>query len=337
MFTKARIKLTLWYSLIILLISGTISTLFYVRTVDIIDREFARIEERLQSQRNQFAPMPRPGPLALRILPEDIESAKQKIISQLVLINGVIVALFAAAGYFLSGRTLRPIKIAMDEQKRFIGDAAHELRTPLTALKTSMEVNLMDNDLSPSSKNILQENLEDLIRLESLVESLLELARHENRPPVFEPVHIADIVARAVKHVQPIANKNQINIQLENIPENLSLNVNQESILRLLIIFLDNAIKYSDPESTVTISIELQSNQVLIRVQDQGVGIAKHHLPHIFDRFYRAESARSKGGYGLGLSVAQKIVELHRGSISVESQVGVGSTFTIKLPYKHLS
>lgn len=338
MFTKARLKLTIWYLVIILFISGTLSIAFYVRTTRVLDLGFQRIELRLQREGQRFFASGS-APFTLRIRPEEIISAKQEIAIQLVFINAAIVLLFGVAGYFLSGKTLKPIRQALDEQKRFVGDAAHELKTPLTALKTSLEVNLMDKDFPNNAKEVLKENLEDVNSLQSLTDSLLRLAKQDNNSISFEPVSVPDIVKRGVKQLQTLANQKKIKIDINNIPNELIIEGNQESLLHLMIVFLDNAIKYSPDNSEVDVSVTQQPNQITIQVKDHGIGIAKHHLPHIFDRFYRVDTARTRdqaGGYGLGLAVAKQIIDQHHGSISVESEVGKGTTFTITLPIRHV-
>lgn len=335
MFNSARIKLTIWYSFILLLISGTLSVLVYLRISSTLDEEFREIERRLQLEREKFYPRPviLPGPF--RILPEDIARAKQRVAWQLIFVNGTIVAIFAAAGYFLSTRTLRPIQKALDEQKRFIGDAAHELKTPITALKTSLEVNLMNENLPKNTRQILKENLQDLNSLNTLVENLLDLAKNDQLVSNFERVALADIINLAVKRIQALAKKKQVMIEASELSKPITLEGNPLALERLWVIFLDNAIKFSPKKSKVTISADQKSGWAFVKIQDQGAGIAPEHLPHIFERFYRVDQARvTGGGYGLGLALAKKIVEQHHGSISVESEVGKGTTFIVKLPLK---
>ena len=223
----------------------------------------------------------------------------------------------------------------MEEQKRFIGDAAHELKTPITALKTSLEVNLMDKDLDTKSHNILRENLEDVASLESLTKSLLHLARLDGQQSKFSEINLTEIIDRAIKHVRPLAKKKNVTLNTNQISQKLMIKGDKEMILDLLLIFLDNAIKFSPEKSQISLIVKPLANQVVIKIKDTGIGIAKHHLPHIFDRFYRVDQARSnsdEGGHGLGLAVAKQIIDQHHGSVSVKSEVGKGTTFTIKLP-----
>lgn len=332
MFTSARFKLTGWYLLIILVMTGTLSGLFYLRTSYVLEQEFRRIEQRFL-RNGYYTPS---ISLQLQIVAEDLDNTRRQILLQILSINGLIAVFFGVAGFILSGKTLQPIKETMQEQKRFIADAAHELRTPLTALKTSLEVNLMDESLSKKSRVILQENLEDVTSLEQLTNSLLRLSRLEDHRSHFESVFISDTLTKAIKHVKPLANKKSITFE-QSVPKDLIISGDPGALLDLCIIFLDNAIKYSHPKSTVGVTACTRRSEIQLEISDSGVGISKEHVEHIFDRFYRVDQARSKldsGGYGLGLAVAQKIMTQHQGSISVRSELGKGTTFTLRFPKK---
>jgi len=334
MFQQARLKLTAVYLVLTLLISGTLSFLLYTRISAVLDVEFARIQERLQHQQDMLFPLPRAQQQLLRIEEEDISLAKSQIVIQLLYINAVIAAVFGVGGYFLSGKTLEPIRIAMDEQKRFISDAAHELRTPITALKTSLEVNLMDKRLTKKTTKILQENLEDAQNLENLTEALLLLSRGKNKDASFKKVLLHDVIQKAVKTVSPLAAAKRLKLKFPKKKNTTKVMGDKDLLIQILVIFLDNAIKYSD-RGTIEVKTKKIRRGVEISVSDQGIGISRHHLPYIFDRFYRVDAARTKkgtNGHGLGLSIAQKIISEHGGSVSVASQEGQGTTFTIKLP-----
>lgn len=334
MFTSARLKLTLWYTLILLLISATLSTLFYLRTSSVLDHQFMVIEQRLQRELHRMMPQ---APFIPRINPEELLEAKRNIIGQLATINGIIVVVFASAGYFLSGKTLRPIQETLEKQKRFVADAAHELRTPITALKTSLEVNLMDKKLSTGAKAILKENLADLESLKSLNESLLQLANQDELSVEFTSVSVKELTQRAVRHVAPLAQEKDITLTVADFPDDLTVKGDRDLLLQMLLVFLDNAVKYSAQGDHVTIHVKQQPRSTAIKIADTGIGIDKHHLPHIFERFYRVDSARSRqkdGSYGLGLSLAKKIIQQHHGSVAVESEVGRGTMFTVNLPLK---
>ncbi len=334
MFRSARITLTVWYLVIIM----TVSVLFSVSFYGLATREFQRII-RIQEFRAEHPgeDQLRPRSFVTRIPNiRDLEEANNRLAYFLVVLNGVIFLVTGAAGYFLAGRTLRPIKEMVDEQRRFITDASHELRTPLTSLRSEIEVNLRNKTLSlDQAKKLLESNLEEVMSLQSLSDNLLELAQIGRGDVMKTNVSIALAFEQAVKRLNGSIKKKGMVIKKK--VDDAVVHGMQESIISLFVILLDNAVKYSPNKSTVTFLAKKQDKSVKIFITDEGLGIALEDLPHIFDRFYRASKSRSKEkipGYGLGLSIAKKIVTSHHGTISAESVTGKSTTFTIELPAK---
>jgi two-component system, OmpR family, sensor histidine kinase CiaH len=339
MFERARLKLTAWYLLIIM----TISLLFSFAIYSSIDTELHRFE-RMQIKFEAKLPQTQVFQLHspdhfirfVRPDPEIIDKARQRLIFALALINISVLLFAGAAGHFLAGRTLRPIKKMVDEQHRFITDASHELRTPITSLRSEIEVGLRNKKLTLSdAKKLLQSNLEEVIHLHTLSDNLLELAQNGKivDPGHFERFSLVTLIDKAIKKVEPLATKKQITINSQ-ITETTLLGT-QDRLLEVFVILLDNAIKYSPKKSGIIISSKSKKGTVSISVIDQGVGIAKEDLPHIFERFFRVSKSRDKtkvSGYGLGLAIAKKIVEAHSGTIQVRSKQAKGTTFTINLP-----
>lgn len=334
MFQSARVKLTAWYLLIIMCISIVFSLVIY----NGINREFERFERveifRVYSERVLFRQIPSSES------PTMIEEARSRLTLTLILINLGILGLSGIAGYFLAGRTLRPIAKMMDEQNRFITDASHELRTPITALKTSLEVNLREKNLSAGEvRELLKSNLEEVDNLQGLSDDLILLAQSQKFDrSLFAMENIQEIVKQAAKRVEPLAKKKDIAIRLHLLDS--TLEADRKSLTELFVILLDNAIKYSPKNSKITITNKEHDGQIILSVEDQGVGIDEKDVPFIFDRFYRAEKSRTKNavfGYGLGLSIARKIVDIHRGDITVKSKKNKGTAFTIRLPQKQSS
>jgi two-component system, OmpR family, sensor histidine kinase CiaH len=342
MFQKARIKLTAWYLLIIMMVSMTFSVIIYRVLVGEVERfsqmQRFRIERRLQDsdilppEWNAHLPVPQFSD------PDLVNETKQRIIFALLMINGSIIILSGICGYVLAGRTLKPIADMVDEQNRFISDASHELKTPLTSLKTAFEVFLRDrNQTIAEGKTLITESLMETNKLQSLSESLLALAQYQKNDDgkiSFEKLSLDEIIKNAIKKIGPLAKQKKITIRLNSTPT--QINGNNYSLTDLMVILLDNAVKYSSSNSVVTVHTEKTNNGVTISVKDQGIGIPKKDIPHIFDRFYRADSARSKSntnGYGLGLSIAKKIATIHKGTITVQSEVGKGSTFSVYLQH----
>jgi signal transduction histidine kinase len=336
MFASARAKLTLWYLLLIVMISGTLSLLFYFRTAAILHLEYERIDQRFQRDINELSePLKQRALAARRINVEDLQAIERAMVLQLLVINAAIVVVFAVGGYVLSGFTLQPIQEAHEEQRRFVGDAAHELKTPITALKTTLEVNLMDEKLSAQTKHILRENLEDVSNLEALSESLLRLAKVSDQALQLTKLELKKPVMGAIKFLSVRAKQRKIKLAVEFKKLPLNILADQGAILDLCIILLDNAIKYSPDKSHILITADRKGRSAILTISDQGFGISKQHLPHIFERFYRADSVRNVSahkGYGLGLAVAKKIVQQHHGFIQVKSQENKGTTFVIGLP-----
>lgn len=333
-FTVTRLKLTAWYTLSVLVLSAILTRIYFSRTAMVMENQRQRLGERLEiiETRNgpAFPPPPRNG-----ILQEEFQEARSQIGHQLLIINGAVVLLGAIVSYILSGVTLRPIKEAMDNQQQFISDAAHELKTPIAALKASLEVNLMDKKLTKVTKQILRENLDDVQSLQSLTENLLILARSEENHFLPQAVVLKPVIDQVIKQLQPLAKAKKMSIKLKFPQEKIVIAGESESLKSMVSILLDNAIKYGKTKTPIELSVDQRGQQVALKVSNQGQGIAATDLPHIFERFYRAEKSRTKqgtGGYGLGLSVAKKIIDRHHGSISVTSQPNKITVFTVKLP-----
>ncbi|HLD24585.1 MAG TPA: ATP-binding protein [Patescibacteria group bacterium] len=337
MFHAARIKLTAWYLAIIMTVSLLFSLLTYRALTFEVER-FGRIQRyRIEHRMRNEMMLPFDENLSQPALPIDdpelVIYVKRRVFTFLSLINASIFVLSGLLGYVLAGKTLQPIAEMVDEQNRFISDASHELRTPLTALKAGLEVNLRDKSLTlESAKSVIRDSITEVNALTSLSDSLLTLAQYQkpNGSIKFEPINLSLIADEAVKRVTPLALQKDITIKVVGVSQKI-LGIRQ-SLMDVLVILLDNAIKYSHPSDTIIIRVQKIDKKVSLSIIDHGVGIAKKDLPHIFERFYRADSSRTRGGYGLGLAITKKIVDLHRGAITVKSTVGKGTTVTVTLP-----
>lgn len=340
-FLSARLKLTAWYLLIIMFVSVLFSIAVYNLSTHEIQRVIRIQEFRAQHTSDDLFPV---SHLPIHIdTPSvtDLEDSQARLRTTLVLINLGILVIAGGAGYFLAGRTLRPIEQMVTEQSRFISDASHELKTPLTAIKAEMEVMLRDKDLTlKGARTSVTSNLEEVNNLVSLSNNLLELATYQqtNGTHILEQVSLLGVLYEAWKKTVALAKRKHITIS--NTVEDAELKADRQQLIELFVIFLDNAIKYSPEHSTITLSSEKIDHSIKVHIADQGIGIDEKDIPHIFDRFFRVDASRSKNqvaGYGLGLSIAKKIIEEHKGSVVVKSTTGKGTTFTIQLPIKGAS
>lgn len=310
MYQTARIKLTAWYLLIIMLVSLSFSTIIYKSYSDEVDR-FERM------QRMRFS-------LFFEPQTDLLDESKHRVLMTLIYINGLIFVTSAGLGYFLAGRTLKPIEEMVEEQNRFTADASHELKTPLTSLKTAFEVYLRDKKGTlPQAKTIIAESVTEVNKLQFLSESLLKLARFQRPALNLEDLNLTLVIEDAVKKISPLAKEKNIKI-IKNLKSSTFAG-DKNNLTELVTILLDNAVKYSSAGKEITIN--LHNN--IITVEDHGAGIDENDLPHIFERFYRAEKSRSNNGFGLGLAIAKEIVLAHNGTITAKSQKGSGTIFTV--------
>lgn len=330
MFKSARLKLTAWYLLIIMFISLSFSFVIYGFVSNEINRFAAAQRFRIE---RRFVPS---------IIEENlINEIHNRLLLSLGIVNVSILLISGTLGYFLAGRTLTPIQTMVDDQNRFVSDASHEFRTPLTSLKSAMEVGLRNKKLTiTQARKLISDNITDVNHLQTLSDGLLQLAQFQkpNNSIKFDSIFLEDIVTKAIQKVGPIAQNKSVSFV--NRTKNIQFQGNLNSLIDLLVILLDNAVKYSPAKTKVSLLSKKFKNNLQFSVSDTGIGISPLDLPHIFNRFYRADIARSNSdinGYGLGLSIAQKIVESHHGSISVDSKVGQGSTFIIHLPLQQFS
>lgn len=345
MFHSARLKLTSWYLLIIMLISISFSmAIFRVLSAELerVQRfQRFRVEYRLPERLHiQMPPALREELSRPNLAEPDIfAETKNRIKIILTAINLVILFISAGLGYLLAGRTLKPIQEMVSEQSRFITDASHELRTPLTSLRSEIEVSLRDDKLTfPEARKLLVSNLEEVNNLQVLTDGLIKLTQYQKGENGFSLsiVTLDTIVNEAVRKVANIAKQKQISVL--NKAGKFTIEGNKQALTEMLVIFLDNAIKYSHAKAKVCLASEKIDGHIIFSIADNGIGIHAEDIPYLFDRFYRADKSRTKtetSGYGLGLSIAKQIIDRHKGSVKVKSTVGKGTTFSIKLPIKH--
>ena len=243
--------------------------------------------------------------------------------------------IFLFASIFLSRWALRPVELAWQQQRRFVSDASHELKTPLTVILANTEI-LKNHPNDTIAKQItwVKNTQEEANRMKGLVEDMLFLAKSDDSAAeiIMQTFDLSQAVSSATLVFEPVAFEQNRTLSLDIVP-NISITGNEPQIKQVLGILLDNAIKFSNPHSEIKISLKKYQNEAHILVSNKGALIEKDTLNHLFDRFYIGDPSRSEKGYGLGLSIAQSIVQGHKGQIFAESADG-NTTFIIHIPIK---
>lgn len=255
-----------------------------------------------------------------------------------IIAGGLVTGMAAiiAASYYLAKRAMVPIEAAWEKQQRFVADASHELRSPLTGIYSNAELMLRhpENTVEQES-NRIHTIMKESSRMTKLIASLLTLARSDANKTELQlsQVNLSELIELVSEHFRPLEELEQIQLQVKVVP-GLQLVGDRERLHQLLVILLDNAFKYTPKGGRITIAGSKDDKNIVFSVQDTGCGIHPENLPHIFDRFFREDKARSrdKGGIGLGLSIAKWIVDVHAGKITSQSEPGSGTTFKVSLP-----
>ena len=262
-----------------------------------------------------------------RRLEQRNRETRGSVIISLAALNGVMLLVGYWLSMLLARRTLAPIERAMRAQVQFVSDASHELRTPLTALMTTNEVALRKKTLDEKKvRAVFQRNIDEVEKLRKLTDNLLQLTQVDNQQIEKQAVDMAKLVRDTVDRYQPVADKKQVVLDVQVPSVNHVVAV--VAVTQILGTLIDNAIKYSPSGSTVVIRLDGQT----LSVVDQGIGIAKQNQAKIFNRFYRSDEARTRGhnsGYGLGLAIAKAVADKNGYQLSVKSELGQGSTFSL--------
>ncbi len=246
-----------------------------------------------------------------------------------------------AAGIILAVRDITEHRSLEKAKTAFVSDLSHELRTPLTTIQSAVGLLERARDrLDPLEHRALELADQELKRIRGMVEELMTLAQMDSWQYQLEvgPADLSTVVGTAIESIGSKAERFGIGIYFDGVAEHRCV-CDVQKLYQVFLNLLDNAIKYSDPGDRVDVSIWEEASVLTVRVRDTGVGIPNEDLNQLFERFYRVDKDRSRatGGSGLGLAISKQIVEMHGGSISVESEVGVGSVFEIRLPKTPLS
>ncbi len=279
------------------------------------------------------------GIIAITLVDSEVASLRHLLI---IIASGMItgVLIIILAGYYLANRAMVPIQKSWDRQQQFVADASHELRTPLAVVKSNAELMLRHPDHTIEEESIRVTNIaRETRRMTKLVSDLLTLARSDANQSELKLslVSVNELINAVAEQFVPLAEMEGITLQAE-ISEQLELTADRERLHQLLVILLDNAIKYTLPPGKIFITATKHGGNISVAVEDSGQGIPPEDLQRVFDRFFRSDKARSreKGGTGLGLAIAKWIVDKHGGKITVESKLGSGTKFSIMLPVKRV-
>ena len=256
-----------------------------------------------------------------------------------LLVGGLVgVGISLLVGYFLAQKALIPIKKSWHKQQIFVADASHELRTPLTVIQANLELLFRHPQQTIEEESIkINTALNEAKRMIKLVGGLLTLARSGSDEPefAFTNFQFDRMINEVVEQFRGLAQSKDIGLNVR-MNENINVMGDPERLRQLIIILLDNALKYTPTNGQIILICRLYKQRVEVMVEDTGMGISEEDLPHIFDRFYRSDKSRSRseGGSGLGLSIAQWIIEGHLGTIRAESKLTKGTKFYFQIPLK---
>jgi two-component system, OmpR family, sensor histidine kinase CiaH len=336
MFRSARVKLTLFYLAVVLAFSlGTTTIVRLLAESEYDNSDVAQQHEVDKLFGHQFLGIGNddlaPPPRAFDTMQNSQDAlVHQRLAQDQVWINIGALVLGGLLSYWFAGETLRPIQRAHETQARFAADASHELRTPLTNMKVENEVFLRQKQFTEAeARSLIESNLEEVQRLENLSTSLLDLTRYGQMALPLRALAVGPLVAAAVKRASKTAKAKKVTIT-QQLSEG-HIEGHHDSLVQLIDIVLDNAIKYGPAEGTVTVAGKVENNHYRVSIRDHGPGIDAADLPRIFDRLYRGDKARSNkvSGYGLGLALAQEIAKANHIAIAAQNNTDGGACFDL--------
>ncbi len=314
-FFVARARLTFYYSITTIVILGAFSFITYNALLTNLTQSI--LESDLDSNISQLI----------------IDNTQDILLNRFLTIDFILVFSIIILGFFLTHKTLEPIKTNMQKQKRFIADASHELRTPIAVVISGLEVNLSNKKLDlPTAKKTLENTLNEMREFSKLSNDLLDLSKYDSKKQNnYESIIIDDLIKTIVEK-----NKNLTNIKNIEIKTNLNSNTiikgNKIELSRVFLNILDNAIKNTPQNGIISLSSKITFRKYCLNISDNGVGIKKDMLEKIFDPFFQGDNSRNTNGAGLGLTLAKKIIENHKGEISIKSEENKGTNVQISLP-----
>ena len=326
---QQRVKrLALSYLAVIMTLSLVFSVIIYAVTSTQLNRKLPPDDHIKQSVdiEDQFHH---------RLERRDNETREMVVVS-LIALNGAMLIFGYWLSLVLARRTLAPIERSIEQQAQFVSNASHELRTPLAALLLVNEVALRKSELTEKkARQVLSQNVEEIKKLAKLSNSLLDLAKSENALSDPELIDISEIIKEVIGQYSQVAKAKQVKI-FHNIPDGQKVTLQVNVVRQILSILVDNAIKYAPQKvGEVKIRVSMNKNSVEFIVKDNGPGISSNDQKHIFERFYRADAARTRidaSGYGLGLAIAKTLADRCGYIIRIKSKPSAGAEFILVIP-----
>ena len=258
-------------------------------------------------------------------------SLRTSVIISVLMLTGAMAVIFLIS-LWLSGLAVKPVKRAWEQQKQFVADASHELKTPLTVILANNNIMMSHKDSTVADeRQWLESTEEEANHMKKLIDNMLFLAKSDagETKVQLSTVDFSEMAEACALNFEPVAFEKEIMIDTD-IESGITLEGDATQLNQLVHILVDNAVKYADSGTTVTIRLQKHGDKVEFSVNNKGTPISKDDIEHIFDRFYRAEKSRTTKGYGLGLSIARRITEGMNGKILVESNIENGTTFTVR-------
>ena len=323
-------RLALSYLAVIMTLSLAFSVIIYAITSAQLNRPLPPGEHAQQPPElveRQFS----------RRLEQRNHETRGSVIVSLIVLNGAMLLVGYWLSLLLARRTLEPIERSIEQQAQFVSDASHELRTPLSALLLNNEVALRKPTLTDKkARQVLGQNVAEIKKLTELSNSLLDLAKSEQTMTEPELVNPATLIEEVVTRFTPAAQVKWVKLVYDNQSPTGDVPLQKNAVRQILAIFVDNAIKYAPPKNgEVALQARLKKNTLEFIIKDNGLGIAPGDQKHIFERFYRADTARTRtdvSGHGLGLAIAKSLANHCGYTIRVKSQPPNGTEFTLVVP-----
>ena len=320
-------RLALSYLAVIMTLSLVFSVIIYAITSVQLNRPLPPSEHTQQPPElveRQFS----------RRLEQRNRETRGSVIVSLAVLNGVMLLVGYWLSVLLARRTLEPIERSIEQQAQFVSDASHELRTPLAALLLVNEIALRKSTLTEKkARQVLGQNVAEIKKLTELSNSLLDLAKSEGVVTDPELVNPATLIEEMVTRFTPAAQAKRVKLVYDNQSPTGDVPLQANAVRQILAIFMDNAIKYAPPKNgEVALQARLKKNTLEFIVKDNGPGIAPGDQKHIFERFYRADAARTRtgvSGHGLGLAIAKSLADRCGYTIRIKSQPPNGAEFTL--------